>query len=134
MAASVTAAGWMTGMAGSATVLVVDDEPLLREVMTDFLESSGYRVVSAGTADETVAVLDHNDVDVVFTDVRMPGGMDGIGLARWIRDHRAHVRVLVTSGYTPDAQQVAGLSNGPLIPKPYRPEDVVRRVQELIRH
>ncbi len=114
-----------------ATVLVVDDEELLREMMTAFLELSGYRVVAAGTADEAVSVLDRAAVDVVFTDVRMPGAMDGIALAQWIRSHRPQVRVLITSGYTSRTQQAGELSSGPLIPKPYRPEDVVRRVQEL---
>ena len=68
---------------------------------------------------------------MVFTDVRMPGAMDGIGLAQWIRSHRPQVRVLITSGYTSRTQQAGELSSGPLIQKPYRPEDVVRRVQQL---
>ncbi|HSU05106.1 MAG TPA: response regulator [Acetobacteraceae bacterium] len=123
-----------TMSAASATVLLVDDEPDLRDVMTDFLELSGYHVVAAGTADEAIAVLDNAPVDVVFTDVRMPGGMDGIGLARWIHCHRPEIPVLITSGYIPRAQNVGAVSSGPLIAKPYRPEEIVRRVRELTGH
>jgi DNA-binding response OmpR family regulator len=115
-----------------ATVLVVDDEELVREMAATFLSERGYRVIEASSADEAVGVLDSaKPVDVVFTDLRMPGRLDGIGLARWVRDHRPQTRVLITSGCTSLAQQVVEVSNGPLIPKPYRPEDVVQRVRAL---
>lgn len=118
----------------AATVLVVDDEEFLRQMMAEFLKISGYRVMAAATADEAVAALHGAAVDVVFTDVRMPGAMDGIGLARWVRSHRPEIRILMTSGYTTRAQQVVEVSHAPLIAKPYRPEEVVRRVQELTAH
>jgi len=115
-----------------ATVLVVDDEELVREMAATFLSMTGYHVIEASSADEAVDVLDRTTaVDVVFTDLRMPGRLDGIGLARWVRDHRPQTRVLITSGYTSRAQQVVEVSNSPLIPKPYRPEDVVQRVRAL---
>lgn len=118
----------------ATTVLVVDDEEFLRQMMTEFLKMSGYRVVAAATADEAVAALHTAPVDVVFTDVRMPGAMDGIGLAQWVRSHRPKIRILMTSGYTARARQVLELSHAPLIPKPYRPEEVIRRVRELTAH
>jgi len=115
-----------------ATVLVVDDDELVREMAATFLSMQGYRVIEAGSGDEAVAVLDGaGQIDVVFTDLRMPGRLDGVGLARWVRAHCPKTRVLITSGYTSGAQQVVRVSNGPLIPKPYQPEDVVRRVQAL---
>jgi len=114
------------------TVLVVDDDELVREMAATFLSLQGYRVIEAGSGDEAVAVLDSSgQVDVVFTDLRMPGRLDGIGLARWVRAHCPGTRVLITSGHASGAQQVVEVSNGPLIPKPYRPEDVARRVQAL---
>ncbi|HEX5328108.1 MAG TPA: response regulator [Acetobacteraceae bacterium] len=118
----------------ATTVLVVDDEEFLRQMMAEFLEMSGYRVMAAATADEAVAALRTTPVDVVFTDVRMPGAMDGIGLAQWVRCHRPTTRILMTSGFTTRAPQVVELSHAPLIAKPYRPEEVVRRVQELTTH
>lgn len=115
-----------------ATVLVVDDDELVREMMAAFLSRRGYRVIEAGSADQAVRLLDAaRPVDVVLTDVRMPGRLDGIGLACWLRDHRPKVRVLITSGYAPAAQRVDEVGYGPLIPKPYRPEEVVRRILAL---
>lgn len=115
-----------------ATVLVVDDDELVREMAAMFLSMRGYHVIEAGSGDEAAALLDRaGQVDVVFTDLRMPGRLDGIGLARWVRDHRPETRVLITSGHTSRAQQVGEVSNGPLIPKPYRPEEVARRVEAL---
>lgn len=115
-----------------ATVLVVDDDELMREMAATFLSMRGYRVIEAGSADDAVTVLGGaGHVDVVFTDLRMPGRLDGIGLALWVRDHCPRTRVLITSGYTSAAQQAAEVSNGSLIPKPYRPDEVIRRVQAL---
>jgi len=116
-----------------ATVLVVDDDELVREMAATFLSMRGYRVIEAGSGDEAMAMLDDgaSHIDVVFTDLRMPGRLDGVGLARWVRAHCPETRVLITSGHTSGAQQVVEVSNGPLIPKPYQPDDVVRRVQAL---
>ncbi len=115
------------------TILVVDDDELVREMMSRFLSLKGYHVIEAATADEAVSLLDANSVDVVLTDVRMPGHVDGIGLASWIRDRRPEIRVLIASGYASSAQQAVEVSNNPLILKPYQPEEVVRRVEALAR-
>jgi DNA-binding response OmpR family regulator len=132
MTSSVSLAEMQRRAQPAATVLVVDDDGLVREMMSAFLSMKGYRVIEAGTADEAVAVLLGTSlVDVVFTDVRMPGQLDGLGLARWVRDHRPQTRVLITSGRASGAQQAAELSSGPLILKPYHPELVVQRVQAL---
>jgi two-component system, response regulator PdtaR len=68
------------------TILVVEDEPLLRSLITDVLESDGrFNVIAAGTADEAMGILCRNDgIACVFTDVRMPGRLDGIALANHI--------------------------------------------------
>jgi CheY-like chemotaxis protein len=69
------------------TILIVEDEVLMRLVLADYLRSCGYRVVEANTADEAVTILSKTDetVDIVFSDVQMPGTMDGFALARWLR-------------------------------------------------
>jgi CheY-like chemotaxis protein len=83
-----------------ATLLVVDDDLLVREPIADYLREVGYEVLEAGDAHEAISVVDHADhVDLVFSDVRMPGELDGVGLARWVRAHRPDVAVLLTSGY-----------------------------------
>ena len=80
-------------------VLVVDDEPLLRLFNVDMLSDAGFDVLEAPDADEALRILDTTkDIKVVFTDVEMPGAMDGFGLARRIAALWPQIGVLVTSG------------------------------------
>jgi CheY-like chemotaxis protein len=80
-------------------VLLVEDEVLIRMAIADYLRSCGYRVIEAGSADEAVAVIDGRArIDVVFTDVKMPGSMDGFGLARCVRQRLPGIPVVLTSG------------------------------------
>jgi CheY-like chemotaxis protein len=117
------------------TVLVVEDEVLIRLVIADYLRECGYRVHEAANADEAVAVLESPDVtvDVVFSDVIMPGSMDGFGLARWIRANRPKVEVVLTSGIDRSAEIAGALCEaGPLLEKPYEPQRVVDRIKQLL--
>jgi len=117
------------------TVLVVEDDVLVRLVIADYLRECGYRVYEAVNADEAVAVLQSPEVsvDVVFSDVRMPGDMDGFGLAHWIRAHKPGVQVVLTSGVQRSAEIAATLCEaGPMLEKPYPPQDVVDRIRELV--
>jgi len=117
------------------TVLVVADEVLIRLVIADYLRECGYRVHEAANADEAVAVLESPDVtvDVVFSDVIMPGSMDGFGLARWIRANRPKVEVVLTSGIDRSAEIAGALCEaGPLLEKPYEPQRVVDRIKQLL--
>jgi CheY-like chemotaxis protein len=119
----------------SPTVLVVEDEVLVRLVIADYLRECGYRVHEAAHAAEAVAVLESGTVaiDIVFSDVQMPGEMDGFGLARWVRTHRPGVRVILTSSVERSADIAATLCEaGPLLEKPYEPQGVVDRIRQLI--
>ncbi|WP_341989162.1 response regulator [Azorhizobium sp. AG788] len=112
------------------TVLLVEDEALLRMLMAELLRGAGLRVIEAATADEAVAVLDAGlHLDMVFTDVRMPGRMDGVGLALTVRRDRPEVAVLVTSGdLAPDiARQMPAF-----IPKPYDLDAVVVQILDRL--
>ena len=75
------------------TVLVVEDEVLIRVVIADYLRECGYRVYEAVNASEALAMLQAPEVsvDIVFSDVEMPGDMDGLGLARWVRANKPSV-------------------------------------------
>jgi CheY-like chemotaxis protein len=88
-----------------ATVLVVDDDSELRDSLVDCL-SADYTVLEVASADAAVALLATASVDFVVSDVRMPGTMDGFGLAAWLRANRAGTPVLLITGYsertTPD--------------------------------
>ena len=119
---------------GRAVVLVVEDEVLVRMVIADYLRDCGYAVIEAGNAQEAVALfLADVEVDVVFSDVQMPGEMDGFGLARWVRQHRPGINVILTSGATRAADDAADLcDDGPLMQKPYDSGEVARRICQLL--
>src|SRR5687767_15993857 len=79
------------------TILVVEDNVLIRMVIATYLRDCGFRVIEAVNADEAIVVLEQSEIriDVVFSDVEMPGTLDGFGLNRWVREHRAHVPVIL---------------------------------------
>jgi len=116
------------------TVLVVEDEVLVRMVIADHLRGCGYRVFEAGNGDEAIAMLNTEvHVDVLFTDVNMPGGLDGFGLARWVRRERPGMRIILTSGIGSALQDANELcADGPLIEKPYEYGEVDRRIRSLL--
>jgi DNA-binding response OmpR family regulator len=117
------------------SILVVEDEVLIRLAIAEFLRECGYKVHEATHAAEAVAVLESPEVsvDVVFSDVVMPGEMDGFGLARWVRANRPGVEVILTSTVDRSAE-VAGMlcEAGPLMKKPYEPQSVVERIKQLL--
>jgi DNA-binding response OmpR family regulator len=118
-----------------ATILVVEDEVLTRLVIAEYLRDCGYKVHEAAHADEAVAILRSADirVDIVFSDVQMPGTMDGFGLARWVRENSPTTEVILTAGIDRSAD-IAGMlcEAGPLLEKPYEPKKVVDRIKQLV--
>ncbi|MBA5800466.1 MULTISPECIES: response regulator [Rhizobium] len=82
----------------SSNILVVEDEPILRYDTVDFLERAGHRVLEAANADEAMVFLRRNDIDTLFTDIDMPGSMDGLGLVKRVRADWPSTKVIVTSG------------------------------------
>lgn len=125
-----------TGGVGSArrSVLLVEDEALIREMLAFEFEDEGFEVHQAGGADEAVGLFEEGlKVGAVVTDVRMPGRMDGLGLATWLAQHRPFLTVVITSGYAAPAD-VAHLkaSVAAIMPKPYKPSDVVAFVHRSV--
>lgn len=84
----------------SAHILVVDDEVLNRHAISKNLQKVGYLVSEAGSADEAIEMLRHNTYDVVLTDVKMPGSMDGMGLLRYIRSESSEAVVILMTAYS----------------------------------
>ena len=120
--------------APSPTVLVVEDEVLIRLVIADYLRDCGYKVHEAVSGEEAIAILQAPEVsiDVVFSDVEMPGSMDGFALARWVRANKPGMQVILTSGIERSADIAATLCEaGPLMKKPYSSQDVVDRLRQL---
>ena len=108
-----------------AVILVVDDEQIVRMGAVDMLEEAGHRVIEADSADAAILILEgRDDIDIVFSDVRMPGTMDGLRLLHVIRKRWPPIRLVLTSG-TP----IPGLDHLPsgsrFIPKPYNNADLL---------
>jgi CheY-like chemotaxis protein len=116
------------------TVLVVEGDVLLRLSISVYLRDCGYKVIEAADAEEAVLVLKQPqlDVDVLFSDVQMPGAMDGFGLAQWTRANRPGLDIILT-GSVPRAVNAAATlcEEGPM-PKPYEPQAVLDRVRRLL--
>lgn len=84
---------------GKSVVLIVEDSPMIRMGAVDLVLSAGYEALEAGDADEAIRILElRDDIDLVFTDVDMPGTMDGVKLSHYIRDRWPPVKLIVASG------------------------------------
>jgi len=113
------------------TILFVEDDALVRMDMAEFLRECGYRVHEAADADEAIAELQSKfAVDLVFTDINLGEGMNGLELAAWTLNNRPGVKVLVTTGASrvdlpPEIVE-------PLLAKPYTGRDLLDRVKEAL--
>ena len=106
-------------------VLVVEDEPLLRMDAVDFLQEAGFDTVEAAHADEAIAIMkSRHDIAIVFTDIEMPGSIDGMKLAHAVRLGWPPVTIVVASGrVVPGAGELP--DNVCYVKKPYRPAEVI---------
>ena len=117
---------------GKHTILVVDDEFLIRAFLSDYLQECGFKVLEAVSADEALQIIENDDfsVDLVLTDIRMPGEMDGFALARWLHTNRPGLPVILTSGDSRKAHAVKELcEERPFFEKPYAVKDVLAAVR-----
>jgi PAS domain S-box-containing protein len=120
---------------GHETILVVEDDPLVAGYVIAQLGSLGYRTLTAGDGAAALALVDQGaSFDLLFTDIIMPGGMNGQQLAEAIRLRRPGIRVLYTSGYTDDAIVHEGqLDPGvALLRKPYRKAELAQKIREML--
>ena len=110
--------------------LVVDDEPLILLETVDIILDEGYSVVEASTADQAFAFLDrHSSLQLLFTDVQMPGDLDGFSLARIVAERWPHIRVVIASGaIVPGPGDLPG--NAKFIGKPFTAELVHQTLME----
>jgi DNA-binding NtrC family response regulator len=116
------------------TVLVVDDEPAIRAVVCEFLKDSGLNPLAAESADQAVILLNEGaKIDLVFSDVRMPGTLDGYGLARWILENRPELPVILVSGDLGKANAAAGLTGVETFAKPYDFDAAVKKIRDTIQ-
>ena len=122
-------------MSGSASarpvVLVVEDEVFIRFDVADMLRDGGFEVIEACDAEQALGALQSGaQIDLVFSDIQMPGAMNGLDLARHVLAHHAGLPVILTSGGTLTLEIDASLAIlGPVEPKPYDPQVVLARIR-----
>jgi DNA-binding NtrC family response regulator len=117
------------------TLLVVDDEPLIRMSHSDFLRGCGFKVIEANDAEEAVKLITSYAIiiDLVLTDIRMPGDMDGLALARWIGARKPKMPVILCSGHAKEADAINELwADKPFFRKPYNLEKMVATIREVL--
>jgi CheY-like chemotaxis protein len=124
--------GPMTSGAKRAVILIVEDELLIRMNAVEMIEEAGFEVVEAASADEAIAILEGRlDITVVFTDIQMPGSMDGLKLAAAVRDRWPPIKIVATSGHVKlgpgDLPE-----GGRFLAKPYNPAEIVKTLRELM--
>jgi DNA-binding NtrC family response regulator len=117
------------------TVLVVEDEVLIRMCSVSTLQDAGYNVVEAGNSAEALAILARpNLISVLMTDVQMPGAMNGLGLVARVSHERPDIRSIVVSGTT-SAQEASDAGAVGLISKPYMAQTLVDAIHDtILRH
>ena len=113
-------------------VLIVEDEPIVRMVATEYFRDAGYEVIEAAAGDEAIALLcGRHDVDALFTDVQMPGQPDGLELARVVRELSPSCAVVIVSGrVAPGPQDL--VARAKFLAKPYDGDAAVRAVDQLL--
>jgi CheY-like chemotaxis protein len=113
-------------------ILVVEDELLLRMDAADMVVAAGFTVIEAANADEAIEILEtRSDIAVVFTDIQMPGTMDGLRLARAVRGRWPPIKIVATSGHL-TVTETDLPEGGRFLPKPYSALDVTSVLREVI--
>ena len=112
-------------------VLIVEDEALVRMTAVDMIEEAGFEILEAANADEAILLLEaRRDITVLFTDIEMPGSMDGLRLAQAVRGRWPPIKIMATSGrcVVRDGDLPSG---GLFLPKPYNSSQISRALREL---
>jgi len=120
---------------GSGRILLVEDDEDVREIPTSILRDEGYEVFEAGDGEEAIKLLkEHQPFDLLFTDVVLPGGMNGVEIAEETKRLQPSIKVLYTTGYAEDAFVSAGkqVSDDKLLSKPYRRAELLEKVQTAL--
>jgi DNA-binding response OmpR family regulator len=117
-----------------AAVLVVDDEPIVRDVVTRYLERDGHDVSAAATGDEARAKIEADGPDLVLLDIMLPGETDGLALCRWIRS-TSDLPVILVTARGDEADRIVGLELGAddYVTKPFSPRELATRVKTVLR-
>ncbi len=111
-------------------ILVVEDEVLVRMMLTEELRGHGYTVLEAVNADEARAILQSVDIDLLLTDIQMPGRIDGLELVQQLSHIRPELKVLILSAHPPGARAFANVAGS--FQKPFEVEQLVRHIRAIL--
>jgi len=121
----------MNDLVRRPVILIVEDELLIRLDAIEMIEAAGFDTLEAANADEAIAILEARpDIHVLFTDIHMPGSMDGVKLAHFVRDRWPPVKIIATSAHA----RIEGYQlphGGRFLPKPYSAREVAAHLKEL---
>jgi len=120
-------------MSEMATVLVVDDEPIVRDVVVRYLQRDGFDTLEAGDGNAARSIIESGAADIVVLDVMLPG-TDGLALCRWIRS-RGQLPVIMLTARGDEADRVVGLELGAddYVTKPFSPRELAIRVRNVLK-
>ena len=114
-------------------VLIVEDEFLVRMDAVEVIEGGGFEVVEAKNADDAIAILEQrNDIVLIFTDIDMPGSMDGLKLAHFVKNRWPPIKIIATSGHEKIAANDLP-EGGCFMPKPYNATEIADAIHQLIQ-
>jgi len=114
----------------TVTVLIVEDEPTLLLFAQDFLEDAGFQTLTAVNADAAIAILEtRDDIRIIFTDIDMPGSMNGIKLAEAVRNRWPPIQIIATSGHISAPNLPKGSK---FFDKPFEPQKVIDAIREMV--
>ena len=121
-------------MSQNASLLVVDDEPEICEILIEYFSNQGFIAHSAGDASRAREIFASQPPDLVILDIRMPGE-DGLSLARWIRDQHQNVGIIMLTTAADVVDRIVGLEIGAddYVPKPFDLRELLARVKSVLR-
>ena len=121
-------------MSPKATILIVDDEPDVREVLEEYFAAHGYAVMGAESASVAKTMAAQHSIDLALVDVHMPGE-DGLSLARHLRERYAKIAIVMLTSAATVVDRIVGLEIGAddYVPKPFDPRELVARVKSVLR-
>lgn len=127
--------GQRAGVSDTQTILVVEDEILVRLAISDYLRECGFKVIEATNGDEALIALQEPDIkiDIMLCHVEMPGTMDGFGLSQWLRANNPRIPIIL-AGSTARAADAAGelCESGPMLAKPYDSQILLDRIKRTL--
>ncbi len=121
-------------MSAKATILIVDDEPDVRDVLLEYFVSHGYAVMGAESASVAKTIAAEHSIDLALVDIHMPGE-DGLSLARHLRERYAKIAIVMLTSAAMVVDRIVGLEMGAddYVPKPFDPRELLARVKSVLR-